>query len=124
MSTDQYLPPGQLPASRPDVLTRPKALTGLIAALDTAGWSYGVRWGMWDDGATRVRVTAVPPWDERIRIEAAWERHGDDPLKRTACNMQRPYRALGPAGITEVMGLIAAAPEPRDDRQPASEVSA
>jgi len=116
MSTDQYLPPGQLPASRPDVLARPKALAELVAALDTAGWSYGVRWGLWNDGLTRVQVTGVPPWDERIRIEIAWQRNGDDPLRRSTCNIRRPDRDLGPAKVTDVLALIAAAPEARDDR--------
>lgn len=115
MSADQHLAPGAMPPSRPDTLARPKAYGDLLAALDTAGWTYTVRWGLYDDGLTEVKLIAVAPWDQLLRVEVTWRSpDGVTPLKRTWCALGRPYRRTGPDSLRALHDLIAAVPEPRE----------
>lgn len=74
---------------------RPKAYIELIARLDAAGWSYGVRWTQPDKNLTKLTVTGVPPWDEEVtRIEAEWLSRDGGALKAHACRIREPYHGF------------------------------
>jgi hypothetical protein len=89
---------------------RPKAFTELVAQLEAAGWSYGVRWTRPDTGLLKLTVTGAPPWDEITRVEVVWLSRDDGALRLSSCQARQEYRGFYSLSLKAARELVVPQP--------------